>query len=317
MYTIKQAAQRAGLTIPTIRAWERRYGVVAPTRTAGGYRLYDDEAIARLAAMRRLVEVDGIRPSQAADEVRTRGAASVAGTTQPLDGDGELAERPDAQRGAPIAETASVVAALQDAARRLDLVAFERLLDEAFAAQRFEAAATAVIYPALRAIGEDWAAGQIDVAKEHAASEAIRRRLGRFYDAAVDVTSPLDVVVGLPPGCQHEIGAMGFAVAARRRGLSVLYLGANVPVDSWALTSDALGMAVAVVGAIGEDDVAEAAAVVEALRSSSNRPAVVVGGRAASSVAAATDVIVLPDGMDAAVDVVQELVRSRPGRARS
>ena len=49
MYTIKQAAIRTGLSIPTIRAWERRYGVIDPARTAGGYRLYDDEAIERLS----------------------------------------------------------------------------------------------------------------------------------------------------------------------------------------------------------------------------------------------------------------------------
>src|SRR4029078_6933175 len=59
MYTIKQAAQRTGIAIPTIRVWERRYGVVAPKRTPSGYRLYDDEAIARLNAMQRLVEHEG------------------------------------------------------------------------------------------------------------------------------------------------------------------------------------------------------------------------------------------------------------------
>jgi MerR family transcriptional regulator, light-induced transcriptional regulator len=314
MYTIKQAGLRAGLPIATIRAWERRYGVVNPTRTAGGYRLYDDDAIERLTAMRRLVEADGMRPSQAAAEVRSRGA-TAAGSSMRLRGDdGELVRSADPGSTAPTDSTASVVAALLDATRRLDVAAFERLLDEAFAAQRFEAVVTTVVYPALRAIGEHWAAGEIDVAMEHAASEAIQGRLARFYDAAAEVTSTLDVVVGLPPGCQHEIGAMGFAVAARRRGLGVLYLGANVPVASWALTSDALGMAVAVVGAIGEDDVAEASAVVAALRSSTNPPAVVVGGRAASGVAA-TDVVVLPDGVDAAVDVVLGLVRSRPRRA--
>ena len=71
MYTIKQAAERTGIAIPTIRMWERRYGVVSPTRTPGGYRLYDDDSIARLAAMHYLVERDGWRPSQAADRIRT------------------------------------------------------------------------------------------------------------------------------------------------------------------------------------------------------------------------------------------------------
>src|SRR5690349_22977147 len=71
MYNIKQAAERAGVTIPVLRAWERRYGIVRPARTPSGYRRFDDEAIARVRAMRGLVD-DGWSPSAAA-------AAIVAG----------------------------------------------------------------------------------------------------------------------------------------------------------------------------------------------------------------------------------------------
>ena len=75
MYTIKQAAIRSGLTIPTIRAWERRYGVVLPERTKSGYRLYDDDALDRLLAMRHLVEVEGMRPARPPLRSSVRGAA--------------------------------------------------------------------------------------------------------------------------------------------------------------------------------------------------------------------------------------------------
>ena len=233
MYTIKQAALRSGLTIATVRAWERRYGVVQPGRTAAGYRLYDDEAIERLTAMRRLVEVDGMQPSQAAVQVR-EGGANVA---EHAPGSSAEVRRDGPAAGAP---TVRAILDIRDAARRMDIAMIERVLDETFAAERFEAATTNVVYPALRAIGEEWATGTIDVAMEHAASETIRRRLARFYDAVLDLSSSFDVIVGLPPGCQHEIGAMGFAVAARRRGLRVLYLGANVPVASWVRTIQAV-----------------------------------------------------------------------------
>src|SRR5512136_521879 len=69
MYTIKEAAARTGLSVPVIRVWERRYGVVKPTRTPAGYRIYDDAAIARLVAMRHLVTKEGWQPSQAARRV--------------------------------------------------------------------------------------------------------------------------------------------------------------------------------------------------------------------------------------------------------
>jgi DNA-binding transcriptional MerR regulator len=68
MYTIKQASLRTGVPVELIRAWERRYGVVTPERSASGYRLYDDQAVARLRTMRRLI-ADGWSAAQAAAEV--------------------------------------------------------------------------------------------------------------------------------------------------------------------------------------------------------------------------------------------------------
>lgn len=74
MYTIKEASARSGVGIPLLRAWERRYGVVVPTRTSSGYRLYDDAAIGRLQAMRQLIGA-GWSAKQAAE--RVRGASGV------------------------------------------------------------------------------------------------------------------------------------------------------------------------------------------------------------------------------------------------
>ncbi|HYL40966.1 MAG TPA: MerR family transcriptional regulator, partial [Candidatus Binatus sp.] len=73
MYTIKAAAARSGVPVATLRAWERRYRVIRPARTASGYRLYDEDSIARIAAMRRRVE-SGWQPSVAAAEIVRRDA---------------------------------------------------------------------------------------------------------------------------------------------------------------------------------------------------------------------------------------------------
>ena len=75
MYTINQAAARTGLSVPIIRVWERRYGVVHPSRTPAGYRLYNDESIARLVAMRHLVAV------RAGSQARPRSGCSKQGPT--------------------------------------------------------------------------------------------------------------------------------------------------------------------------------------------------------------------------------------------
>ena len=87
-----------------------------------------------------------------------------------------------------------------------------------------------VVFPALRAVGDGWASGVIDVAAEHAASETVRRRLSQLYEAAGLSVSRSDRARGPAAGRgDHEIGAFAFAVAARRAGLGVLYLGADVP----------------------------------------------------------------------------------------
>lgn len=302
MYTIKQAAQRTGIAIPTIRVWERRYGVVSPSRTPAGYRLYDDESIARLNAMQHLVERDGWRPSQAADRIRSARAtelADIVGTARPPDTTDLPLASPEAQ--------ADTVEAIIDAARRLDLPSIERTLDETFAGQRFESAMDSVVFPALRGIGDAWGRGELDVAREHAASETVRRRIAHFFDAAGRGGGDRPIVVGLPPGSYHELGAFAFAVAARRAGLSVLYLGADVPVDAWRRSVRDSDAAAAVLAVVAGDDVRSATDVIRALRGDGSRP-VAIGGLAAADVPGDLGAIRLPDAIDAAVTSLLELV---------
>ena len=318
MYTIKQAAARTGLSVALIRVWERRYGVVQPDRTPAGYRLYDDEAIQRLAAMRTLV-ADGWAPSQAAQRLREPDpglaampvfggprASRLAGPARPAD---RFGAPPSLPSSTGLGERdLALVAELVTAARELDVPAMERILDECFAAQRFELAIEAVVSPALRAIGSSWAEGTIDVAAEHAASETVRRRLARFFDASGSGERQPAVVVGLPPGGQHEIGAFAFAVAGRRAGLDVLYLGANVPAGSWVRTVIDTGAAVVVLAVATPADLESAAEVVDALDALDRPPACLIGGPLASDAPDSLRATSLPDLLDAAVAVVVEVL---------
>src|SRR3954471_3267106 len=74
MYTIKRAAELTGISVATLRAWERRYGVVSPQRSDGGYRLYGPEDVRALAIMNSLVN-EGWSAREAAAET-PRGLAS-------------------------------------------------------------------------------------------------------------------------------------------------------------------------------------------------------------------------------------------------
>ena len=49
-YRIRAVAELTGVSTATLRAWERRYGVPTPSRTASAYRLYGDEDVALVAS---------------------------------------------------------------------------------------------------------------------------------------------------------------------------------------------------------------------------------------------------------------------------
>jgi DNA-binding transcriptional MerR regulator len=288
MYTIRQASLRTGVSVPLIRAWERRYGVVAPRRTASGYRLYDDEAIARLLAMRRLVD-DGWQPSAAATALRD-GTAPPTGEPPTARVDTSLSDR------------------FTDAAARYDGRGMEEALDEMTSRGSYEATIDSVVLPAAVALGERWQRGELDVAAEHAASAAIMRRLSAAFGAAGMAAGGPLVVVGLPPGARHELGALAFAAALRRRGVAVVYLGPDVPVGSWVHAVAASGAAGAVLGVVREEDAASAGRVAEAIAAAAPGVLLALGGAAAEQVVSNLPLVVLPPTVVEAAEVMGRAV---------
>jgi methanogenic corrinoid protein MtbC1 len=199
-----------------------------------------------------------------------------------------------------------------DGARRFDVASLDRALDEIFAGQRFESAMETIVFPALRGIGEAWERGELDVAREHAASETIRRRIAHYFDAAGTADGTAPIVVGLPPGSRHELGAFAFAVAARRAGFDVLYLGADVPLEAWRRAIRDSAPAVAVLGVISPSDVRAATEVIRALRED-GVSAIAIGGPSAADIPAVVGASRLLDATDAAVAALGEIVHRAGG----
>jgi MerR family transcriptional regulator, light-induced transcriptional regulator len=303
MYSIKQASIRSGVSVPLIRAWERRYGVVSPRRTASGYRLYDDEAIATLARVRELTE-DGWSASEASRAVLA-GEVSTAPLTPQV--------QPPLNPEAIHARQADVIDRFLRAASAMDISATGAVLDEIFAQGSFESIVDDLLMPALASLGSAWVAGELDVAAEHAASAAIHRRLSALYEAAA-VMGDASVVVGLPPGARHELGALAFAVAVRRLGVGVLYLGADVPVASWIHVMKQNRARVAVIAIVQESDQPRALEVADGLHSSGISPILAVGGRSARFEGALeAGIVVLPDRINEAAVITARLANGTIG----
>ncbi|GAB3258135.1 MerR family transcriptional regulator [Nocardioides dilutus] len=295
MYTIKQAARLTGVPEASLRAWERRYGVVVPHRNASGYRVYDEAALAAVSSMRRLVD-DGWSPVEAAAAVRN-GTAPAAPLDDPVARDTATDDLSGAE--------ASTQRFLSSAAR-LDAAGIEESLDAGFALGSFEHVVDSWLFPALEALGDGWASGEIDVAGEHAASAAVHRRLSAAFDAAGSRSRGPTVVVGLPPGAQHDLGCLAFATALRRRGLDVLYLGADVPVDSWETAVRSRRAQAAVLSVPTQEDRPAAVAVAERLLAGSPAPIVCAGGSSAADLA--PGVRSLPFGIGDAAEELDRVV---------
>ena len=266
MYTISEAANRAGVTADVLRAWERRYQIVEPRRTSGGYRQYDEAAIRRVRAMRRMVE-EGWTPSAAAESLR----------------DVVDADLPDA---AALPDESPLTADADDlrdrfvrAAADMEPAALQAVLDEMGARASFEPMMDRYLFPALHALGDAWQAGTVSVAAEHAASAAVGRWIGAAYDAAgTNRPSARPILVGLPAGARHELAALAFAAAARRAGLAVQYIGADVPAADWIRAARATMASAAVIGVPTATDAPAARAVVASLRRALPDVLVILGG---------------------------------------
>lgn len=301
MYTIKEAAVRAGVSIPLLRAWERRYGIVRPVRTPAGYRLYDEPAIGRIRAMRRLID-DGWSASQAASQIEIGGIPVEAVVS---------AAAPDATGLAGAGGDPDLVTAFVDAAAALDEHRLEALLDDLFAGtSSFERVVDDRLMPALRALGEAWADGTLSVSAEHAASYAVIRRLSAAFEAAGSAARDRPVLVGLPPGSRHEIGSLAFATAARRRGMGVVYLGADVPRDSWIEAVRTTKARAIVIGIPTGPDRAPAEAIAREAVTLGDGLLVAVGGRASAEADVPAQVLRLPDAIGASAEAFEAALRA-------
>jgi len=203
-FRIGELARRTGTSPELLRAWERRYGLLEPARTQGGFRLYSDEDERRVRAMQGELE---------------RGAAAA-----------QAAER--ALAGAAVPEEAG---AADDADSLVEaLLAFDEgraqaIFDRALAVYSVDAVLGRLALPALRSVGERWSAGEATVAQEHFASTLLRGRLlglARGWGAG---TGPR-ALLACPPGEQHDLGLIAFGLALRGRGWRVVFLGPDTPV---------------------------------------------------------------------------------------
>ena len=208
---IGELSRRTGVAPELLRAWERRYGLLRPARSEGGFRLYSDSDERRVELMRRHLR-EGLAAAEAARRA-TDGA--------------QVTDEPEHRRPDLGAAAARLRATLDD----FDEAGAQRALDDLLAGFTVEAVLADVVLPYLAELGDRWASGDATVAQEHFATNVIRGRLlgiARGWDGG----DGRRAVLAAAPGELHDLGLIAFGVTLHRRGWRITYLGPDTPIES-------------------------------------------------------------------------------------
>jgi len=238
---IGAVSRRTGVAVATLRAWESRYGVLRPSRTEGGHRLYSEADIDRVLAVLRLTS-QGWSVSAATASVTSERAPSRLG----------LVEAPEASaRGdrSPDPSTARARELLARAVRAYDASGAEEVLDESIARLGVAYALEDVVMPVLRDLGEGWREDPSLISAEHFATNSLRPRLMRIVTSARTANAPR-CVAAAPEGEDHELGVLAAAAVAADLGFLVTYLGSSTPSVALERSVETLRPEVVLVGAV-------------------------------------------------------------------
>ena len=212
MYSIKAVAQATGLTVETLRAWERRYGIVVPSRDAGGRRMYGAEDVLRLRRLREATE-------------RGHAIGRLAGLS---DEDlARLLDEPTDRRERAVAD--AFVERMLDAAQRFRSAECEQTLTLAIAMLPPARLVREVLQPLLREVGERWHRGEFAISQERLVSTVVRRHVALMLDAYDRTARRGPIVFATLPGERHELGLLTSAMVSASHGFKVHYLGPDLP----------------------------------------------------------------------------------------
>jgi DNA-binding transcriptional MerR regulator len=229
---IGELSRRLGVSDHVLRAWERRYGLLRPVRSPGGFRLYSDADLRRVQRMQAHL-AQGLSAAEAARAAIEDGRAGRPG--------GDIAGIPPAGR---LDQAARLAAALDG----FDEPAAQAVLDRLLSNWTVETVLRDVLVPYLRDLGERWRRGALSVGQEHFASSVIRERIAGLSRGWGGGHGPL-ALLACAPGEQHDIALIAFGVVLHRNGWRVHYLGADTPLADLARTAAATNPDLVVVAA--------------------------------------------------------------------
>jgi len=207
-FPIRTVSEITGVNSVTLRAWERRYGLIKPLRTPKGHRLYSQQDIQLIQdVLDRLSQ--GMSISQIARDILDKTSM-------------DNGEHPDVW--------GQYCQHMIKAVSRFDEHALEAVYNDAMALYPVDVVTTRLIMPLLEELGDRWQIKSGSIAEEHFFSVYLRNKLGaRFHHQNLRNSGP-KLIMACLPGEHHEFGILLFALTAHSKGYQVILLGADLPV---------------------------------------------------------------------------------------
>jgi DNA-binding transcriptional MerR regulator/methylmalonyl-CoA mutase cobalamin-binding subunit len=243
MYSIKAVSQATGLSVETLRAWERRYSIVAPRRDDLGRRVYRPEDVLRLRRLREATE-----------------QGHPIGRLAQLD-EQQLASLIEGSGTAPLAATCNAfVERILEAAQRFRAAECEQSLTLAIAMLPPQELARSVLRPLLYEVGERWHRGELGIAQERMVTSTVRKHVSLVLDTFDRSAHRSAMVFATLPGERHELGLLMSAMICASQGHKVHYLGADLPPHEIARYAREVGAAAVAISVVLLDTASSAPA---------------------------------------------------------
>ena len=220
---IGELSRRLGVSDYVLRAWESRYGLLQPARSAGGFRLYSEADALRIRRMQAHLG---------------RGLSAAEAARAVLEEDNEAGPGRAAGPGHVPAPGSELSGALRQALDAFDEPGAQAALDRLLSDLSLTTVLRDVVLPYLTELGERWEQGTASVAQEHFATNVIRGRLAGLARGWGNGHGPR-AVLACPPGELHDLALMIFGIALNRNGWRIEYLGMSTPVEELAQIVDA------------------------------------------------------------------------------
>ncbi len=217
-FTIKDLENLSGIKAHTIRIWEKRYGILEPSRTESNIRYYDAGALKKLLNVTLLYNA-GIKISKIADMT----------SAQLLDQVRDHMVRNGGEEGYMDAMVVSMLS--------FDQPLFEHTFNRLIAEYSFRHVFLKVFVPLLHNIGIHWQSDSITPAHEHFMSNLIKQKLHLSLERVQQNTpmnDDLTFVLFLPDNEIHELGLLYVHYELMLKGLRSIYLGQSVPMSNLA-----------------------------------------------------------------------------------